>query len=61
LELHRVVRAFDAEICDESELPYELERYRSVIRKLFVEGARVHVGLTKVMLQHLAEPRLLMS
>ena len=42
-------------------MPYELERYRSVIRKLFVEGACVHVGLAKVMLQHLAEPRLLMS
>ena len=38
-----------------------MERYRSVIRKLFVEGACVHVGLAKVMLQHLAEPRLLMS
>ena len=37
LELHRVVRAFDTDVCDESELPYELDRYRAVIRKLFVE------------------------
>ena len=61
LELHRVVRAFDTETCDESELPYELDRYRTVIRKLFVEGACVHVGLTKVMLQHLKELRVLLS
>jgi hypothetical protein len=61
LELHRVVKAFDTEVCDESELPYELDRYRNVIRKLFVEGNCLHVGLTKIMLQHLSEPRLLMS
>ena len=61
LELHRVVRAFDAEVCDESELPYELDRYRSVIRKLFIEGACLHVGLTKMMLKHLEQPRLLLS
>ena len=58
LELHRVVKAFDTEVCDESELPYELDRYRNVIRKLFVEGNCLHVGLTKIMLQHLSEPRL---
>ena len=61
LELHRVVRAFDTDVCDESELPYELDRYRGVIRKLFVEGACLHVGLTKIMLQHLSEQRLLIS
>eukprot|EP00438_Fugacium_kawagutii_P006299 Skav233307 [mRNA] locus=scaffold4193:34546:35811:- [translate_table: standard] len=61
LELHRVVRAFDTDVCDESELPYELDRYRSVIRKLFVEGNCLHVGLTKIMLKHLSDPRLLMS
>ena len=61
LELHRVVRAFDTNVCDESELPYELDRYRAVIRKLFVEGNCLHVGLTKIMLQHLSEQRLLMS
>jgi len=60
LELHRVVRAFDTDVCDESELPYELDRYRAVIRKLFVEGNCLHVGLTKIMLKHLSEPRLLM-
>lgn len=61
LELHRVVRAFDAEECDESELPYELDRYRSVIRKLFIEGACLHVGLTKLMLKHLESQKLLLS
>ena len=61
LELHRVVRAFDTNVCDESELPYELDRYRAVIRKLFVEGNCLHVGLTKIMLQHLSEQRLLVS
>ena len=60
LELHRVVRAFDTDVCDESELPYELDRYRAVIRKLFVEGNCLHVGLTKIKLKHLSEPRLLM-
>ena len=61
LELHRVVRAFDAEECDESELPYELDRYRSVIRKLFIEGVCLHVGLTKLMLKLLDKQKLLLS
>ena len=58
LELHRVVRAFDTGDCDESELPFELDRYRQVIRKLFIEGACLHVpGLTRLMLNYLSEQR----
>lgn len=58
LELHRVVRSFDADDFDEAELPQELDLYRSILERLFIDGLCLQVpGMTKLMMGYLEKPR----
>ena len=58
LELHRVVRALDSDSFVEAELPEELDLYKSILHKLFVEGLCLQIpGLTKLMIKYLDSPR----
>ena len=58
LELHRVVKALDSDDFDEAELPQELDLYKSILQKLFIDGLCLQIpGMTKLMLGYLEKPR----
>ena len=58
LELHRVVKDLDSDNFDEAEFPAELDLYKQILNKLFVDGLCLTVpGMTKLMLGYLQQPR----
>lgn len=58
LQLSQLVHTFDSESFEECELSKELDHYREIVRKLFVEGMCLSVpGCTKVMMSFLEELR----